>query len=60
MKISELRRELEKVGCRIKRHGSNHDWYYSPITEKCFPVSRHTSQEMPEGTEKNIRKAAGI
>jgi predicted RNA binding protein YcfA (HicA-like mRNA interferase family) len=60
MKVSELRHELEKAGCFIQRHGANHDLYYSPITRLIFPVSRHISQELPKGTERSIRKKAGI
>lgn len=60
MKVSELRRKLEKAGCYIKRHGSNHDLYYSPITGASFPVSRHLSEEMPIGTQRSIEKQAGI
>lgn len=60
MKFSELIREIESAGCYIKRHGGNHDWYYSPITDECFPVGRHLSQEVPKGTLDNIRKKAGL
>lgn len=60
MKYSELIRELTDAGCYVKRNGSNHDWWYSPITNKSFPVPRHGSHEVPKGTEKNIRKLAGI
>lgn len=60
MKVSELRRQLERAGCYIKRNGGNHDWYFSPITNKSFPVSRHLSEELPKGTERSIKKQAGI
>lgn len=60
MKVSELRRLIEKAGCFIKRSGGNHDMYYSPLTGKLFPVSRHMSQEVPKGTERSIKKAAGV
>jgi predicted RNA binding protein YcfA (HicA-like mRNA interferase family) len=60
MKVSELRRVLERAGCFILRHGANHDLYYSPITGLAFPVSRHMSQELPSGTERSIKKKAGI
>ncbi|KAA6329746.1 hypothetical protein EZS27_021467, partial [termite gut metagenome] len=51
MKVSELRRRLEKAGCYVIRNGGNHDWYFSPITKQSFPVSRHMSEEVPKGTE---------
>ncbi|MDO8952572.1 MAG: type II toxin-antitoxin system HicA family toxin [Draconibacterium sp.] len=60
MKFSELRNILEKAGCYIKRHGSDHDLYYSPKTGKIFPVGRHQSKEVPKGTLKSIFKQAGI
>jgi Predicted periplasmic or secreted lipoprotein len=60
MKYSELRRILEDAGCWIKRNGSNHDIYYSPISENSFPVGRHTSQEVPNGTLSKILKQAGL
>lgn len=60
MKVSELRRRLEKAGCYVKRHGANHDIYFSPKTGESFPVSRHTSEELPISTQRNIEKAAGI
>lgn len=60
MKVSELVRVLTKAGCYIYRHGSNHDIWYSPITNQTFPVSRHESQELRQGTLKSIKKMAGI
>ena len=60
MKYSELRRILERSGCYIKRHGASHDWYYSPITEKSFPVGRHSKQEVAKGTLNSILKQAGL
>lgn len=60
MKYSELIRFLEKAGCTVKRHGGNHDWYYSPISERSFPVGRHQSEEVPPGTLNKILKQAGL
>lgn len=60
MKVSELVRMLTKAGCFIHRHGSNHDIWYSPITKQTFPVPRHESQEMRDGTLKSIRKWRGF
>jgi predicted RNA binding protein YcfA (HicA-like mRNA interferase family) len=60
MKVSELRRRLEKAGCYVIRNGGNHDWYFSPITKQSFPVSRHMGEEVPKGTEHNIKKQAGV
>lgn len=60
MKVSELRRRIEKIGCYVARNGSNHDIYYSPITQQKFPVSRHMSEEVPTGTQRSIEKSAGL
>jgi len=60
MKYSELIAALIAAGCYIARHGANHDIWYSPITQKKFPVPRHESHEVPKGTDRSIRKAAGI
>lgn len=60
MKYSELIAKLKAAGCYLIRHGANHDMWYSPITKKEFPVPRHLSKEAAKGTEKSIRKLAGI
>lgn len=60
MKYSELRQIIEGAGCYVKRNGSKHDMYYSPITKKMFPVGRHNTQEVPKGTLKSILKQAGV
>ncbi|MDU1892833.1 MAG: type II toxin-antitoxin system HicA family toxin [Dysgonomonas sp.] len=60
MKVSELRRKIEAIGCYVTRNGSNHDIYYSPVTNLKFPVSRHMSQEVPIGTQRSIEKSAGL
>lgn len=60
MTYSELIKKLKKKGCYIIRHGSNHDIWFSPITQEEFPLPRHSSKEVPTGTCKNIIKASGI
>lgn len=60
MKVSELQKLLKKNGCYISRHGSNHDIWYSPITNKQFPVPRHPSKEIKTGTLNSIKKDAGF
>ena len=60
MRYSELRRQIEAVGCYIVRNGANHDIYYSPITELKFPVGRHMSEDVPKGTERSILRKAGL
>ena len=60
MKYSELKKLLKKHGCYLKRDGARHDIWYSPITDQMFPVGRHDSQDVKNGTLKSILKAAGI
>lgn len=60
MKTSELTKELKEIGCYIIRHGSNHDIWYSPITDKQFPVPRHPSQDVKKGTLNKIKKDVGL
>ena len=60
MKYSELERPLRKAGCTVYREGSNHTLWYSPITGEKFPVGRHSKEEVPIGTLRNIMKAAGL
>ncbi len=60
MRIAELVKELKNNGCFKKRDGTNHEIWYSPITNKKFQIPRHYSDELPTGTEKSIRKQSGV
>ncbi len=60
MKVSEMKKLLKQIGCRKIRVGANHEIWYSPITDRKFQVPRHQSQELPTGTEKQIRKESGL
>ena len=60
MTYGELKRLLKKNGCKIIREGSNHEIWYSPITNEQFPVGRHTNEEVKKGTLQSILKAAGL
>lgn len=59
MKNSELLKILKNHGCYLLRHGSNHDIWFSPITNQQFAVPRHKSEIKP-GTVRSILKSAGI
>lgn len=59
MKAGELTKLLKKNGCYLLRHGSNHDIWLSPTTNKQFAVPRH-KDEIKTGTAKSILKDAGI
>lgn len=60
IKYSELKKILRKNGCRCNHEGANHEIWYSPITNKMFPVARHNMKEVANGTLKAILKQAGI
>ena len=62
MKTSELRRLIERAGWVIVRNGANHDIYKHPnrLNERGVAVGRHSSQEIPKGTEQKILKAVGL
>lgn len=60
LRYSELEKMLRKAGCQINHEGGSHEIWYSPITGKQFTVSRHKTQEVPAGTLKSIKKAAGL
>lgn len=40
MKTSELIKILKSHGCVFVRSGGNHDMWYSPITNRQFPIGR--------------------
>lgn len=58
MKRQELIRQLEKVGCILKRHGSRHDIYLNPKNGKKQPVPRH--QEIDDQLARHIKKQLDI
>ena len=60
MRYSELEKLLKRAGCTVFRQGSNHTIWYSPITGEKFPVGRHGGEEVPIGTLKSIKRAAGL
>lgn len=60
MKYNELSRLLSSKGCRTVRQGGNHEIWYSPLTDKVFPMPRNQSQEVSKNTLNNILKQSGI
>lgn len=60
MKYSELKKILKKYGCFFDHSGGRHEIWYSPITKKNFPIGRHRTEEVAEGTLKMILRQAGI
>ena len=60
MKTSELKRHLKQHGCYKAGEYTGHEKWYSPTSGKYFPVPRHDSQPIPNGTLNRILKDAGI
>ncbi len=60
MKYSEIKRKLKKAGCYLKREGTRHEMWYSPLTGNSFPVSRHNKEEANVKTFKSIIKQSGV
>ena len=60
MKYSEVERKLKKAGCYFVSHGTNHDWWYSPITNRRFQIPRHKGAEAKGKTLKSISEQSGV
>jgi predicted RNA binding protein YcfA (HicA-like mRNA interferase family) len=54
MKRKDLVKKLTALGCKLERHGSNHDLYTNPTTRKKQPVPRHN--EIDETLARHIIK----
>ena len=60
VKASELVKLAKKRGCYIKRHGSEHDIWCSPMTGNTASIPRHQSKEVATGTAQNIMRDLGL
>ena len=60
MKVNELERKLKAAGCWFVKHGKRHDIWFSPITNKHFPIPRHGAKEVPNGTLATIENESGV
>jgi predicted RNA binding protein YcfA (HicA-like mRNA interferase family) len=60
MTYGELKRQLQKNGCRFHHEGERHEIWENQKTGKQFPVGRHDSKEVPTGTLKSIKTDAGL
>ena len=60
MRASELTRLAKKNGCRIKRHGAEHDIWVDPTTGNTATVPRHQNKEVSTGTANKIMKDLGL
>ena len=54
MKRKDLIKKLKDSGCILDRHGSRHDLYKNPATDKKQPIPRH--KEIDEVLAKHIIK----
>ena len=59
MKPTDLIKELINAGCVLKRVRGSHHIFYSPITNKIFPVP-HPKSNWPISPVKTIKKSAGL
>ena len=50
MTYGEIKRQLKKIGCYLVREGKRHELWYSPVTGETFPVGRHNTEEVKNGT----------
>lgn len=61
MKYTELERLVKKAGCYDTGESeAGHPPWINPKTGVRFPMSHHHSQEVANGTLRNIKKAAGL
>ena len=60
MRRSELVKLLKLHGCYSLDKGTNHEQWFSPISNRQFSVPRHGGQEVATGTLNKILKQAGI
>ena len=55
-KFAELKWEFMKAGCYLIKEGSNHERWYSPITDAKFEMSRHNNEEVRKDMEMNFEE----
>jgi mRNA interferase HicA len=62
MTYREIAVVLRENGCYIIRQGKgSHEIWYSPITDKKFPISNHgLGKEIPNTTVRKIEKQSGV
>lgn len=60
MKSSELKRLLQRNGCRLLRNGKEHEIWINPKTGTSAAVPRHNAQEVRRGTLKRILDALSV
>lgn len=56
MKTNQFVKRLKAAGCRLVRHGAEHDIWYSPVTGRSDRVPRHGSKEVGKGLLKSLER----
>jgi predicted RNA binding protein YcfA (HicA-like mRNA interferase family) len=59
MTAGEMVRVLKKEGCKLVRHGRNHDIWENPKTGALTEIPRHSSQDIGS-LENKIKKDLGL
>ena len=60
MKCSELLRKLKQAGWVVERQNGSHKILRHPVHTNTITFPDHGSSEMAKGTEKAIKKQAGL
>ena len=60
MKITELKRILKDSGCHFLVEGKNHEWWWSPITERRFQLPRHSTADVGKTLMGYVREQSGV
>ncbi|MDR1022441.1 MAG: type II toxin-antitoxin system HicA family toxin [Prevotellaceae bacterium] len=60
MKYAEAEKKLKAYGCYLHENGGSHPIWFSPVTNKKFPMNYHKSEEVKRGTLKSISNLSGV
>ncbi len=61
MTYRELRRKLERLGCRFERQADgSHEMWLNPVNGRQTPIPRHGNRDLATGTLHRIRRNLGI
>lgn len=60
MKWSELRKNAERYGWYLWKHGAKHDIYRHPERDYPIIMERHSSEEIKKGLYNKLKKQIGL
>ena len=61
MTYRQLRRKLERLGCRFERQGAgSHEIWLNPANQQRTTIPRHANRDLATGTLHDIRRDLGI